>query len=156
RPVPATPRGRNVAVRDVQPEAPGMTFQGSGRVGLEPKSPVSLRGTLDADLAKVSVPTGWTATGRIRGDITVTGSLAEPRGSGAITLAGVTLQRPDWPLVQVADGEVRLEGDEAVTSGLRVSLPRGTMTLSGRPPLAALVSDPATREAFGPAASRLR
>ena len=154
RPFTITSRDRGVEVRDLQLEAPGVSFQGSGRAGFDAKAPVSLRGTIDADLAKVSLPPGWTATGRLRGDITVTGSLDRPRGEGAVTLSGVTLQRPGWPLVQVADGAVTLNGDEVVTSGLRVTLPGGTMNVSGRMPLAALVNDAATRSRFGLAADR--
>ena len=154
RPFTITSRDRNVEVQDLQLEAPGVSFQGSGRVGLDPKSPVSLKGTIDADLAKISLPPGWTATGRVRGDVTVTGSLDRPLGEGAVTLSGVTLQRPGWPLVQVADGAVTVQGDEVVTSGIRVSLPGGTMNISGRVPLAALVNDPATRQRFGLAADR--
>jgi outer membrane protein assembly factor BamA/autotransporter translocation and assembly factor TamB len=154
RPFTITSRDRGVEVQDLQLEAPGVSFQGSGRVGLEPKAPVSLKGTIDADLTKLSLPPGWTATGRVRGDVTVSGSLDRPRGEGAVTLSGVTVQRPGWPLVQVADGEVTVQGDEVSTSGIRVSLPGGTMNISGRVPLAALINDPATRERFGLAADR--
>ena len=154
RPFTIASRDRSVEVQDLQLEAPGISFQGSGRVGFDPKAPVSLKGTIDADLTKVSLPPGWTATGRVRGDVTVSGSLARPRGEGAVRLSGVTLQRPGWPLVQVADGAATLQGDEVVTSGIRVTLPGGTMNLSGRMPLAALVNDPATRERFGLAADR--
>jgi outer membrane protein assembly factor BamA/autotransporter translocation and assembly factor TamB len=154
RPFSITSRNRTVEVQDLQLEAPGIAFQGSGRVGLDPKAPVSLKGTIDADLAQLSLPPGWTATGRVRGDVTVSGSQDRPRGEGAFTLSGVTLQRPGWPLVQVADGEVRVDGDEAVTSGIRVSLPGGTMNISGRVPLAALITNPTTRERFGLGAER--
>ena len=154
RPFTITSRDRTVEVQDLQLEAPGIAFQGSGRVGLDPQAPVSLKGTIDADLTQLSLPPGWTATGRVRGDVTVTGSLDRPRGEGAVTLSGVTLQRPGWPLVQVADGDVQVEGDEAVTSGIRVSLPGGTMNVSGRVPLAALITNPTTRERFGLAAER--
>ncbi|HMC07869.1 MAG TPA: translocation/assembly module TamB domain-containing protein, partial [Actinomycetota bacterium] len=154
RPFTITSRDRGVEVQDLQLEAPGVSFQGSGRVGREPKAPVSLKGMIDADLTKLSLPPGWTATGRVRGDITVSGSLDRPRGEGAVTLSGVTVQRPGWPLVQVADGEVMVQGDEVVTSGIRVSLPGGTMNISGRVPLAALINEPATRERFGLAADR--
>ena len=154
RPFTITSRDRTVEVQDVQLEAPGVTFQGSGRVGLDAKAPVSLKGTIDADLARLSLPPDWTATGRVRGDVTVSGSLDRPRGEGAVTLSGVTLQRPGWPLVQVADGALTLRRDEVVTSGVRVSLPGGTMNISGRMPLAALINDGATRERFGLAADR--
>ena len=56
--------------------------------------------------------------------------------------------------MQIADGDVRVEGDEAVTSGLRVTLPGGTANLAGRVPLAALITDPATRQRFGLAPGR--
>ena len=154
RPFTITSRDRGVEVQDVQLEAPGVSFQGSGRVGFDAKAPVSLKGTIDADLTKLSLPPGWTATGRVHGGITVSGSLDRPRGDGAVTLSGVTVQRPGWPLVQVADGQVTVQGDEVLTSGIRVSLPGGTMNISGRVPMAALINDPATRQRFGLAADR--
>jgi translocation and assembly module TamA len=149
RPFTITSRDRAVEVQDLQLEAPGISFTGGGRVGLDPSAPVSLKGTIDADLTRLSLPPDWKATGRVRGDVTVTGTLDRPRGEGAVNLTGVTLQRPGWPLVQVDDGQVTVQGDEAVTSGLRVTLPGGSMTISGRVPLAALVTEPATRARFG-------
>jgi translocation and assembly module TamA len=154
RPFTITSRDRNVEVQDLQLEAPGITFQGSGRVGLDPNAPVSLKGTIDADLTKMSLPPGWTASGSLRGDLKVSGTRERPRGEGSVALSGVTLQRPGWPLVQVADGAVTLQGDDVVTSGIRVTLTGGTMTISGRMPLAALINDAATRERFGLAADR--
>jgi autotransporter translocation and assembly factor TamB len=154
RPFTITSRDRTVDVQDLELQAPGITFQGSGRVGLDRQAPVSLQGRIDADLAQLALPPGWTATGRVTGDVRVTGSLDRPRGEGAVTLAGVTLQRPGWPLVQVSDGAVRVEGDEAVLSDIRVSLPGGTMNLSGRVPLAALITNPTTQARFGLTAER--
>ena len=55
RPFTIASRDRSVEVQDLQLEAPGISFQGSGRVGFDPKAPVSLKGTIDADLTKVSI-----------------------------------------------------------------------------------------------------
>jgi outer membrane protein assembly factor BamA/autotransporter translocation and assembly factor TamB len=119
------------------------------RLGIDPAAPMDVKATLDVDLASLPRGPDLQLTGRLSGDVTVTGTLAQPRTGGVFTLRGVTVTRPGVPPVTITDGQVDLAGDVATTSGVKISLAGGTIELSGQVPLAALVTDPGLRARLG-------
>jgi len=135
-----TARGRDVTVEGLDVEGPGLAFQGSGRLGLEANAPLDLTGHLELDLAQVASPEGWRLAGRIQGDVHLGGTPSAPRATGLVTLRGVEFQRPGFPLVEVSEGLVDLQGDAAYIRELHGSFPGGRVDLLGRVPLGAVLS----------------
>src|SRR6185436_7951290 len=119
------------------------------RLGIDPTAPMDVNATVDVDLASLPRGPGLQLTGRLSGDVTVTGTLDQPRTGGVFTLRGVTVTRPGVPPVTITDGQVELAGDVATTSGVKISLAGGTIDLSGQVPLAAVVTDPGLRARLG-------
>src|SRR6185436_11276353 len=119
------------------------------RLGIDARAPMDLQAAVDLDLASLPARPDMRLAGRVAGTLTVTGTVDEPRTGGRVTLHAVTLERAGAPPITVTDGEVEIAGDVALTQGVRISLPGGTIDLSGRVPLAAVVTSPALRARLG-------
>jgi outer membrane protein assembly factor BamA/autotransporter translocation and assembly factor TamB len=119
------------------------------RLALDVSAPLDVKATVDLDLASLPPRPDMQLSGRLQGDLTVTGTVDEPRTGGVFTVQGVTVKRTGVPPITVTDGEVRLTGDVATTDGVRIELAGGTVDLSGQVPLAALVTDPGLRARLG-------
>jgi translocation and assembly module TamA len=123
--------------------------QARERLGLDVGAPMDVKAAVDVDLASLPPRPGLQLAGRVQGDLTVTGTVDEPRTGGVFTLHGVTVQRQGMPDVTIADAQVDLAGDVATTQGVRIQLAGGTIELSGQVPLAAVVTDPGLRARLG-------
>ena len=74
-------RDRQVTVRDLSLEGPGVTLEAAGTLGLDATTPLALTARVDADLTRLPVPEGWTATGTARADVSLSGPRTRPRGA---------------------------------------------------------------------------
>jgi len=107
-----------------------------GTAPLAAGGPLDLRATGGLDLAllnPVIAAAGRRAKGRVTLDARAAGTLAAPRLSGQVALAGGELQdyAQGVSLTAVA-GTALLQGDEVAIPGLTAHAGPGTMTLSGR------------------------
>jgi outer membrane protein assembly complex protein YaeT len=137
---------RRVDLEGLHLEGPGTSFTGSASVGLDPGSPLSARGTLALDLSKLPVPAGWQMTGRVAGDVTLSGTRTRPRAAGLLTITESRIQRPGTAPIDIHEGVVELAGDTAYVRNLRATAQGGSFELAGQVPLAALLTpDQASR-----------
>ena len=120
--------------------------QARARLGMDAAVPMDVKAAVDLDLGSLPPRPGLELSGRLKGDLTVTGTVDQPRTGGVVTLRDVTVKRPGVPDITVTDGEVALAGDVVTTKGVRISLAGGSVDLSGEVPLAALVTSPALRD----------
>jgi len=123
--------------------------QARERLGIDAAAPMDVKAAVDLDLASLPPRPGLELSGRVKGDVTITGTLDRPRTGGVVTVQGVTVKRPGVPDITITDGEVELAGDVATTRGVRIGLAGGTIDLSGQVPLAAVVTDPGLRARLG-------
>jgi outer membrane protein assembly factor BamA/autotransporter translocation and assembly factor TamB len=119
------------------------------RLRIDATAPMDLQMAVDLDLASLPPRPDLQLSGRMKGDVKVTGTVDEPRTSGVVTLHAVTVKRPGVPGITITDGEVALAGDVATTKGVRITLAGGTVDLAGQVPLAAIVTSPALRARLG-------
>lgn len=119
------------------------------RLGIDARAPMDVQAAVDMDLASLPPRPGMKLSGRVKGNINVTGTVDEPRTGGLVTLHGVTVERAGAPPITVTDGEVEIAGDVAHTRGVRIGLPGGSIDLSGQVPLAAVITDPGLRARLG-------
>ena len=103
------------------------------------------------DLAQLPQPAGWSVAGRAAGDVSLQGTWARPRAFGSVTLSAARVQPPQGALLALAEGSLELQGDRAVVNGFRATVAGGTVLLSGRVPVAALLAEARARR-FGVAA----
>jgi outer membrane protein assembly complex protein YaeT len=148
RPFTLTSLRRRVDLEGLQLEGPGTSFTGSASVGLDPGAPLSARGTLDLDLSRLPAPAGWQMSGRVAGDVTLSGTRTHPQAAGTLTVAETRIQRPGLAPIDIHEGVVELAGDTAIIRGLRATAQGGSFELAGQVPLAALLS-PAQATRFG-------
>ncbi|HUG52229.1 MAG TPA: translocation/assembly module TamB domain-containing protein [Vicinamibacteria bacterium] len=127
-----------VRVRDVSLDGPGLSLEAEGTAGLVAGAPLDLRARAELDLARLPLPEGWTAAGAARADVVVSGDRARPRLGGAVNLSALSLTSPSLPPFAVQDGRIDLEGDAVALSGLTARVAEGTVTVSGRVPVAAV------------------
>jgi translocation and assembly module TamA len=137
--------GGRVSVRDLRAEAPGASARADGVFALQGSE---LQGTmrLDVDLSAIE-PRIEGAVGRIGAEIAASGVADRPRIAGTLSLAGVAFDRPGTPRLRIDDGTVRIADNVAQLEDLKAEMDGGTLVLSGRTPVAALLprfrSDPA-------------
>jgi translocation and assembly module TamA len=131
----------------------GYSLTLSGRAGAGASDPVALDAGLEADLASVPAPAGWTLAGRIGSQIALTGTRLDPRASGAVTARDVSAEGPSLPALTVTEARVDLRGDAIEVAPARPQLAGGSLTLSGHLPLAALLPRSADTRRPTPAAS---
>jgi outer membrane protein assembly factor BamA/autotransporter translocation and assembly factor TamB len=136
----ATVPGGSVDVTGLVPLAALVGEAQAARLGLRPGEGAQVKVRFDMDLAQLPQPVGWTLGGRATGDVDFQGTWDRPRAFGAVNLTGATVQSPRAALLGVAEGSIELQGDRAVISGFRATLAEGTVQLSGKVPVAALVS----------------
>jgi hypothetical protein len=122
--------------------------QARERLGIAP-APMDVKAAVDLDLASLPPRPDLSLTGRVQGELSLTGSLDAPRTGGVFTLHDVTVKRPHIPDVTITDGQVDLAGGVATTQGVKISLAGGTIDLSGQVPLAMLITDPGLRARLG-------
>lgn len=145
RPFALTLRGRRVEVAGLDVEGPGMDFTADGLLSLDPGGPLDLRLRGQMDLARVPPPQGWTLQGVATGDVRLTGTRTRPRAHGLIALRSGLIQRPGAQPIQVADGDVLLEGDVARARNLRVTMGGSHLELTGLIPLTAVLGEETVR-----------
>ena len=141
RPFSLELRERRVAVRDLSLDGPGVALEAAGTLGLDAVTPLDLEARVDADLARVPVPEGWTATGTARADVSLSGTRTRPQARGAVDLTGVSLASPPFPTLTVDDGRLELQGDALAIPGLTARVADGTIAMTGRVPLAAVYKE---------------
>ena len=123
--------------------------QARERLGIQAAAPMDVRAAVDVDLASLPPRPDLALSGRVQGQLTLSGSLDEPRTGGVFTFKDVTVKRPGLPPVTIAEGQVDLAGGVATTQGVRIRLAGGTIDLSGQVPLAMLINDPGLRARLG-------
>jgi outer membrane protein assembly factor BamA/autotransporter translocation and assembly factor TamB len=129
-----------VVLEDVGLAGSGLTLALSGSLGLGPRAVIDLQATLDADLGQVSTPEGWSLGGSGHADVHLTGTKARPEARGSVTARDLTASGPRLPALRASELRLDLEGDAVVVPSLTASLADGTLTLSGRVPIAAVVT----------------
>jgi outer membrane protein assembly factor BamA/autotransporter translocation and assembly factor TamB len=122
--------------RDVRVEAPGAFVDLSLNAGLGEEDPLELQAWLDADLATVPLPEGWSVGGRLDGAVGLAGTRARPSLEGALHAADVVVVGPSIPEVAIDDMEAYLDEE-----GLRIPLTTarvgtGRASLEGEVPYA--------------------
>jgi outer membrane protein insertion porin family len=140
RPFTLTSQRRHVELEGLQLEGPGVSFTGSASAGLDPNAPLSARGTLSLDLAKVPAPEGWQMSGQVAGDVTLSGTRTRPRAAGLLTITDSRIQRPGLAPIDIHQGVVELAGDTADIRSLRATAQGGSFELAGRIPLGSLLT----------------
>ncbi len=129
-----------IVLDDVGLAGSGLTLALSGSFGLAPQAAVDLQATLDADLSQVSAPEGWSLGGSGHADVHLTGTKARPETRGSVTARDLTVSGPRLPPLGVSALRLDLDGDAVIVPSLTASLADGTLTLSGRVPVAAVVT----------------
>jgi outer membrane protein assembly factor BamA len=135
----ATPSLGHAQVEPLLLKGPGYALSTSGRLGLAPDSALEGRASLEADLSALPGPEAWTLAGRIRSELTFSGTRAAPRATGNATIADVSIESPALPPATIASGEIVLEGDTVTLAPTRVGVAEGSLTLAGSAPLALLL-----------------
>jgi outer membrane protein assembly factor BamA/autotransporter translocation and assembly factor TamB len=141
----ATVPGGSVDVTGLVPLAALIGDVQAARLGLRSGEAAQVQVRFDVDLAQLPQPVGWTLAGRTTGDVSLQGTLARPRAFGSITLSAARVQPPQGALLGVAEGSIELQGDRAVVSGFRATVAEGTVLLTGKVPVAALLPEARAR-----------
>lgn len=118
---------------------PGITAAVDGRFGVDSGRAISGTARIQADLAAVE-PKIENAAGTVDATLQFSGNASRPMVSGAINLAGLSIDRPAKPSVKIADGTIRIENNVAVADDLRAELDGGVLVLAGRVPVPAFVA----------------
>ncbi len=133
--------GRRLSVQGLRAAGEGFSLQADGSFGLAPNAPVEGRARFTADLAQVSAPEGFSATGSVEGDVLLSGTRSAPRAEGAVLMRDVEVRDARGATLEMAEGRLVLEGDAARAESLRATVPGGFLEVTGRFPLAALLGD---------------
>lgn len=145
RPLALTFRDRRLSIEDLGLEGPGFTLAAGGSLGLDPQAPADVHVLADVDLTRLPAPEGWTLAGTARADVTLAGHTARPQARGAVTARDLRVETRVLPPLRVAQGRVELDGDAVVVPDLTVSVAGGSLTASGRVPLAAVLASARSR-----------
>ena len=141
-PFAASLRNRRVAVQGLRVQGEGMDLRATGSLPLDASGRLDGTVEFDVDLTRLPAPAPWTLTGAARGRLALSGTRAQPRALGQVTLSGVTATHPRAPQpIQVSDAAIELLGEDARIQSLHATVPGGSVDVTGLVPLAALLGD---------------
>lgn len=132
-------RGSRVEVHDLGLQGPGLSLDLSGSMGTNPSAPVDLHVSGSADLAELPLPADWHLSGRLETRLAVTGKVAQPRAAGFVAGQGLAIETGWLPALTIPEARVELNGDAAEIGSAAAGVAGGSLVVSGRVPLAALV-----------------
>jgi outer membrane protein insertion porin family len=124
--------------RDVRLEGPGAFVDFSLSAGLGEDAPLELRAWLDADLASLPLPEGWSLGGRVDGAVGLAGTPVRPSLEGALHASGVTVSGSSIPAVTIDDMEVYLGDDGLRIPPTTAGVGNGRASLEGEIPYASV------------------
>lgn len=133
----------HVGVDGLHLEGLGVAARASGVVGFAGARPMDVRLSVDADLAKVPRPAELQASGRLRGEASIGGTVAAPQATGVIAVEGVELQWPRLAPLKLADTEIQIAGDRLVFPRIDGELAGGHFEASAAVPFSASSANPA-------------
>lgn len=128
-----TMAGSAVTVGAARLTGPNTDFSVTGRLSLAQKNPLDLRVAGHADLKLVhDLDRGLTASGQVKADASVRGTLGAPQIAGRLEFAGAGFNISDVPNgISAANGVILFSGDRASIQSFTGETGGGKIALSG-------------------------
>jgi len=139
KPVALEAHGRRLIIEDLGVEGSGLGLGLKGSVGFDPKQPLDLHVRANVDLAQLPLSERVKLEGAGEADVTVTGPRGHPQIHGTLTGQKLGIEAESLPRISLPGARLDLEGDTIHVPGITARLAEGSVSLSGRVPLAALL-----------------
>ncbi len=135
---------RQVTITGMALRGPGYELEASGSLGVGERDPIALDLATSAELGSLTPVEGRRLAGHVQGRAALSGSRVAPHVSGLVEARDLTATSPEAPALSAPTVRLEMVGDAIRLDPTELHIGAGTVTASGRLPLASFAkADPA-------------